>query len=55
MMGYSGILIAPSAIGFVAEHAGFRLTYGALAVLLVVVAMMAGRTTAADGLRPTTA
>ncbi len=55
MMGYSGILIAPSAIGFVAEHAGFRLTYGALAALLVVVAMMAGRTAAADGLRPTTA
>ena len=55
MMGYSGILIAPSAIGFVAEHAGFRLTYGALAVVLVVVAMMAGRTKAADGLRPTPA
>lgn len=55
MMGYSGILIAPSAIGFVAEHAGFRLTYGALAALLVVVALMAGRATAADGLRPSTA
>ncbi len=55
MMGYSGILIAPSAIGFVAEHAGFRLTYGALAVVLVVVAMMAGRTASADGLRPVTA
>ncbi|MFY7950613.1 MAG: hypothetical protein ACOVRP_15465, partial [Gemmatimonas sp.] len=28
MMAYSGILVAPSAIGFVAEHVGFRLTYG---------------------------
>lgn len=55
MMGYSGILIAPSAIGFVAEHAGFRLTYGALAVVLVVVSMMAGRTASADSLRPATA
>ncbi|NBE07969.1 MFS transporter [Paragemmobacter ruber] len=52
MMGYSGILIAPSAIGFIAEHAGFRLTYGALAVVLVVVSMMAGRTASADSLRP---
>ena len=55
MMAYSGILVAPSAIGFVAEHVGFRLTYGALAVLLVVVAMMAARSAPADGLRPVTA
>lgn len=49
MIGYCGILIAPSAIGFVAEHAGFRLTYAALALLLLVVAAMAGRAKAADG------
>ena len=52
MFGYSGILVAPSSIGFVAEHVGFRWTYGVLAVLLVFVAMMAGRTAAADGLHP---
>lgn len=55
MMGYSGILVAPSSIGFVAEFAGFRLTYAALAICLVIVALMAGRTTAADGIRPVTA
>lgn len=52
MFGYSGILVAPSTIGFVAEHVGFRWTYGALALLLVFVALMAGRTAAADGLHP---
>jgi MFS family permease len=52
MFGYSGILVAPSTIGFVAEHVGFRLTYGALAVLLLVVAGLAGRTATADGARP---
>lgn len=49
MMGYSGILVAPSTIGFVAEHVGFRLTYGVLALLLLVVAALATRTAAADG------
>ncbi len=49
MIGYCGILIAPSAIGFVAEHIGFRVTYGVLALLLLVVAGMAGRAKAADG------
>ncbi|MBU9697449.1 MFS transporter [Rhodobacteraceae bacterium HSP-20] len=52
MFGYSGILVAPSTIGFVAEHVGFRWTYGALALVLLVVAALAGRTAAADGLRP---
>lgn len=51
MFGYSGILVAPSSIGFVAEHVGFRWTYGTLAILLVFVALMAGRTAAADGVR----
>jgi MFS family permease len=49
MVGYAGILIAPSAIGFVAEHVGFRPTYIALSVILGVVAMMAPRAAAADG------
>lgn len=49
MLGYCGILVAPSSIGFVAEAVGFRVTYAALAVLLVVVAALAGRAAAADG------
>ena len=48
MLGYSGILIAPSSIGFVADHIGFRITFGALALLLIAVAAMAGRAAAAD-------
>lgn len=51
MFGYSGILVAPSTIGFVAEQVGFRVTYGALALLLLMVAAMAGRAAAADGVR----
>ena len=57
MLGYSGILVAPSSIGFVADHIGFRVTFGTLALLLIAVALMAGRAAAADfqpvgGLRP---
>jgi MFS family permease len=48
MMGYSGILIAPSAIGFAAEHVGYRMTYGVLALLLIAVAALAARVAAAD-------
>ena len=48
MLGYCGILIAPSTIGFVAEAAGFRLTYATLAGLLLGVAALAGRAAAAD-------
>jgi len=51
MMGYCGILVAPSTIGFVAEYVGFRFTYGTLSVLLVIVALYATRTAAADGAR----
>ena len=50
MVGYAGILIAPSTIGFVAEHIGFRFTYAALSLLLILVASLAGRTAAADQL-----
>ncbi len=51
MVGYAGILIAPSTIGFVAEHVGFRATYLALALVLGVVTLMAGRAAAADDLQ----
>jgi fucose permease len=48
MLGYSGILFAPSSIGYVAEHFGFRITFGALAVLLAIVAVTANRARAAE-------
>lgn len=48
MLGYSGILVAPSSIGFVAEHIGFRVTFATLALLLIAVALMAARAAAAD-------
>ena len=48
-MGYSGILVAPSAIGFVAEHQGFRPTYAGLSLVLVLVAVLAARAADADG------
>ncbi|RWM22478.1 MAG: MFS transporter [Mesorhizobium sp.] len=41
-MGYSGILVAPSAIGFIAEHSSFGPIFVALSGLLVVVFLMAG-------------
>ncbi|CDX34050.1 Major facilitator superfamily protein [Mesorhizobium sp. ORS 3359] len=41
-MGYSGILVAPSAIGFVAEHSSFGPIFIALSSLLVIVLLMAG-------------
>lgn len=51
MVGYCGILVAPSTIGFVAEHVGFRPTYAALSLVLVVVALLAARAADADGTR----
>ena len=51
-VGYAGILVAPAAIGFIAEHIGFRITYGALAGLLVLVVLQAGRARNADAARP---
>ena len=47
-MGYSGILMAPSAIGFVAERTGFGPIFIALSALQVVVFLMAGLAWAAD-------
>jgi len=49
MVGYCGILVAPSTIGFLAEHAGFRPTYAGLSLILVVVALLAARAADADG------
>ena len=47
-MGYSGSLVAPSVIGFVGEQTGFGPVFITLAVLLVIVALMAGLARAAD-------
>jgi predicted MFS family arabinose efflux permease len=47
-MGYSGILLAPSAIGFVAERTGFGPIFVALSAMVVVVCLMAPLARAAD-------
>lgn len=36
-MGYSGILVAPSVIGFIAEYTGFATVFTALPILFIVV------------------
>lgn len=48
LMGYSGILVAPSAIGFVGGRTGFSPVYAAVAGLLIVVFLLAGNARAAD-------
>jgi len=47
-MGYSGILLAPSAIGFTAERAGFSPVFFVLSGLLVVVCLMGRLVRTAD-------
>lgn len=47
-MGYSGILVAPSAIGFIGERVGFSAVFVALSLFLVVVCLMAGLARGAD-------
>jgi MFS family permease len=39
-MGYSGILVAPSAIGFIAEHTGLAIIFAGLSALIVVVLIL---------------
>lgn len=51
MVGYAGILVAPASIGVIAEEIGFRATYGALALMLVGVAVLAKRARAADEIK----
>ncbi len=51
MVGYAGILIAPSSIGWLAEHIGFRPTYAGLSLLMLIVTLNAGRAATADNLR----
>jgi predicted MFS family arabinose efflux permease len=47
-MGYSGILAAPSLIGFVGERTGFSPVFVAIALLLVLVFMMSQLASAAE-------
>jgi MFS family permease len=47
-MGYSGILAAPSIIGFIAEHTGFAPIYLSLPVLITVALLFSGLTRHAD-------
>ena len=47
-MGYSGILFAPSLIGFVAEYTGFALIFQSLPVLFAVVLLLSGLARHAD-------
>ncbi len=51
MIGYCGILLAPSVIGFAAETIGYRTTYMVIAGLLVGVSAAARRAAYADGRR----
>jgi len=48
-MGYSGILVAPSAIGFIAEHTGLAAVFIGLPVLHLVVLSLSRLARHADG------
>ena len=48
MLGYSGILLAPSGIGYAAQTIGYRPTYFIIAALLLIVATQARRAAAAN-------
>jgi hypothetical protein len=48
-MGYSGILVAPSAIGFIAEHTGLAIIFVGLSALLIVVLALSPLARHADG------
>lgn len=47
-MGYSGMLFAPSLIGFVAEHTGFAIIFASVPVLFVVVLLLSHHAHHAD-------
>ena len=51
-MGYSGILLAPALIGFVAEHNGFSVAFMGLAALFAVVLMLSAIVHPADLVAP---
>ncbi len=47
-MGYSGVLFAPSIIGFIAEYTGFSPIFTALPALFIIVLALSGLTRSAD-------
>ncbi len=47
-MGYSGLLFAPSLIGFVAKHTGLGPIFAALPLLYIVVLALSGLARHAD-------
>lgn len=51
-IGYSGILVAPSFVGFIAEFTGFSPVFAGFAVLLIIVVAMSNLVRAADGIAP---
>nr|CAD6431150.1 MFS transporter [Rhizobium sp. Q54] len=50
-MGYSGILVAPSAIGFIAEYTGLAVIFAGLSILHLVVLLLSPLARHADGVR----
>jgi MFS family permease len=48
-MGYSGILVAPSGIGFIAEHTGLGIIFVGLSALIIVVLVLSPLARYADG------
>lgn len=51
-MGYSGILLAPAIIGFIAERIGYTPVFLGMAILVFVVFLMAGLASTADYTHP---
>ncbi|WP_164890291.1 MFS transporter [Sinorhizobium meliloti] len=47
-MGYSGMLFAPSLIGFIAEHSGFAIIFACVPVLFIVVLLLSHHAVHAD-------
>lgn len=47
-MGYSGMLFAPSLIGFIAEHTGFSIIFACIPALFVVVLLLSHHAVHAD-------
>ncbi|HEV7416752.1 MAG TPA: MFS transporter [Tianweitania sediminis] len=51
-LGYSGILVAPSFIGFIGQNTGFAVIFMVLSVLLLAISLAAGFAATADSARP---
>ncbi|MBP0437775.1 MFS transporter [Tianweitania sediminis] len=51
-LGYSGILVAPSFIGFIGQNTGFAVIFMVLSVFLLAISLAAGFAATADSARP---